>query len=104
MPSKKPDFWCRLMMHRGNNQSLCSRRLLESFLTAIPDNPAYLKELWRAVEDWDELFNRALLHGVESLLYHYMLEAGLNLPPPVAERIQRWLLVRDLWQSYSQSA
>jgi len=104
MHSKKPNFWWRLMMHGGNNQTCRSQHLLESLLTAIPDDPAHLKELCGTVEDWDELFNRALTHGVESFLYHHLTENGFTLPPLMAERTERWLKVRDLWQSHSQSA
>lgn len=81
-----------------------SERLLEQLLAATPDHPVRFKRLCEDVEDWDGVFNAALQHGVESFLYRFLTETGYQLPGEVQERTERWLMIRDAWQTHSAQA
>jgi len=80
-----------------------TQKKLDALLSAIPDDPYRFSQLCRQVEDWDELFNCALGHGVESLLHYYLIQTGFKLPPVVEERVHRWQLIKDLWQTHAQT-
>jgi hypothetical protein len=84
--------------------SLDSERLLESLLAAAPDDLATFEQLCRKVEDWDSLINCALVHSVESLLYYYVSAVEWKLPPEIKERLERWRLVKQVWQVHSKTA
>ncbi len=85
------------------NPAIDSEQTLELLLSAVPDDPVRFKQLCSEVEDWDQVLNSALHHGVESLLHHYLMELGFKLPPAIEERVHRWQTIKDLWQAHSQS-
>src|SRR3954462_9104397 len=90
-------------MQLSSKQSEATERTLELLLAAA-QKPADLDVLSRAVESWDEVFQAALSHGVEAYLYRALLQAGISLPAALKERTDRWLLIRDVWQSHTETA
>jgi hypothetical protein len=95
------DFWMRA---DKNNPDVASEHALELLLSAIPDDSAHFRQLCNEVENWDDVLHSALLHGVESLLYHHLIEIGFTLPPAIEDRVLRWQMIKDLWQAHAQSA
>src|SRR6266850_3662410 len=90
------------MQPATEERSFSAERMLELLLSAAADGPAHLRELCTGVEAWDEVFQFALLHGVESYLYRCLIDAGVNLPVGLKERTERWLVIRQVWQSHVQ--
>jgi hypothetical protein len=85
------------------DRSSSAERMLELLLAAATDRAADFKQLCSEVEGWDEIFQSALLHGVESYLHRRLMVAGIRLPTALRERTERWLVIRDVWQSHVQS-
>src|SRR2546426_5384655 len=79
-------------------------RMLELLLSSAADRPEHFKQLCAQVEEWDDILRSALLHGIESYLYHCLTVAGICLPGELRERTERWLVIRDVWQSHVQAA
>jgi Uncharacterised nucleotidyltransferase len=84
-------------------RSFSAERMLELLLSSAADRPAHFKHLCSEVENWDEILHSALHHGVESYLHRCLIDAGILLPPGVKERTERWLAVRDVWQTHAQA-
>ena len=81
-----------------------TQKNLDLLLSAIPDDPVRFRQLCEQVEDWDQVLNCALRHGVENFLYYHVIQIGFRLSPVIEERVRRWQLIRDLWQAHVQAA
>src|SRR5437660_7161093 len=81
-----------------------TQKNLDLLLSAIPDDPVRFRQLCEQVEDWDQVLNCALRHGVENFLYYHVIQIGFRLSPVIEERVRRWQLIRDLWQAHAQAA
>jgi hypothetical protein len=91
-------------MHGTNTDRPSStERTLELLLASAADDPVAFAKLCSAVEGWDEIFQSALMHGVEAYLHGRVMEAGIHLPAELQERTERWLVIRDVWQSHVES-
>jgi hypothetical protein len=88
----------------SDNTNFDPQRTLELLLSAIPDDADQFRRLSASVENWDQVFNCAVLNSVESLLHYYLREVGFDLPRAVQERVCRWQMIKDLWQSHAQSS
>lgn len=86
------------------NPGISSERELELLLSTIPDDIAGFKQRCSAVEDWEQVFHWALIHGVESVLHHALTEIGYRLPSTIEDRVRRWQVIKDVWQEHAQSA
>jgi len=91
-------------MRADENNPDASEHALEMLLSAIPDDSVHFRQLCNEVENWDDILHSALLHGVESLLHHHLIEIGFKLPPAIEDRVHRWQMIKDLWQTHAQSA
>src|SRR4051812_34755142 len=87
-----------------NDQGLNAPDLLERMLAALPDNLARFRQLCSSVENWDHLLNSAFRHSVDSVIYHHLVQIGFELPGQLRDRTQRWQMIKDLWQSHSETA
>ena len=92
------------MSEAKHNPGFDPEYTLEILLSAVPDDLVRFRQVCAGVENWDHVLNRALLHGVESLLHHYLIEVGFKLPPATEQRVCRWEIIRNLWQAHAQSA
>jgi hypothetical protein len=77
---------------------------LELLLRSVPEDLVRFRQLCDEVENWDEIFNSAVIHSVERLLHQYLIEIGFQLPPEVEQRLHRWQLIKNVWQAHAQSA
>ena len=89
-------------MHFESRKS--DERMLELLLSSAADRPDQFKQLCAGVDEWDEILRLALLQGVESYLHRCLTDAGICLPGELRERTERWLVIRDVWQSHVQEA
>ena len=89
-------------MHFESQRS--GERMLELLLSSAAGRPDHFKQLCAEVDEWDEILRSALLHGVESYLHRCLTDAGICLPGELRERTERWLVIRDVWQSHVQEA
>src|SRR5438128_5011273 len=79
-----------------------AERLLELVLSAAPERERFA-QICATIDCWDDLFHSALIHGVETYLHYRLMEAGIRLPESLLERSERWLAIRNLWQTHVQA-
>lgn len=91
-------------MNAHTNDDIPAERSLEELLSCIPGDSIRFRQLCREVQDWDQVFHWALVHGVESILHHHLAEIGFELPQPIRDRLHRWQIIRNLWQEHAQAA
>ena len=89
------------MQITNTHRTESAERLLEVVLSAAPD-PRRFAEISTTIDCWDDLFHSALLHGVETYLHYCLMQAGIRLPAPLIERNERWVAIRNLWQTHIQ--
>jgi hypothetical protein len=87
-------------LHDGADHEL----LLEQLLSALPGDTAGFRQICGRIENWDLLFENALVHGVESVLCHHLMDSNVTLPSDLRSSTERWLKVRTLWQSHARHA
>jgi hypothetical protein len=91
-------------MHRTDTDPPSSaEQTLDLLLAAAADNPTGFTTLCSEVKAWDEILQAALMHGVEAYLYGRMMKAGIRLPAELGQRTERWLVIRDVWQSHLEA-
>ncbi|MBI3780597.1 MAG: nucleotidyltransferase family protein [candidate division NC10 bacterium] len=79
-------------------------RIVESLITAVPDDPDSFKRLCAAVTDWNALFECGDRQGVAGVLYCQLVESDCSLPQAVRRYVDRELVVRRLWNSHLNAA
>jgi len=72
--------------------------MLQSLLTAYPDDPAHFLDLCERVPSWTELFRHAELHGVAAILHKTLGQAGYTLPAAEKVAIGRRVIAGRLIQ------
>lgn len=87
-----------------NDENPTTERSLEQLFSSIPQDPGRFRKLCSEVQDWDQVFHWALLHGVESILHKHLIEIGFELSPSLEDRLHRWQIIRNLWQEHAQMA
>jgi len=68
-----------------------SERLVERLLSTLPGDLGTLRHLCAKVQDWDAILQSASKHGVLAVLYHYLTELQIALPPAVNSSLKRQL-------------
>jgi hypothetical protein len=77
---------------------------VELLLKSAPDDPVGFRQICGEIDNWDQVFNSAVIDGVESLLRHYLIQIGFNPPPAIGERTHRWQMIKDVWLGHLRSA
>ncbi|MBI3667919.1 MAG: nucleotidyltransferase family protein [Acidobacteria bacterium] len=78
--------------------------MVQQMLAALPEDLARWGSLCAGVKDWGAIFDRAGKHGVAAVLYHYLTQLAIALPPEVETGVKQQLTAEWLAQLRMRAA